>query len=158
MAKQNTLGAFGLAVTWSLAIEEQFYLTLPLVIRHFKKHGGTLLITIGVILAPVLRILLFHYWPSKPFATFVLMPCRADALLLGVLGATMLSTDKYKRWLEQNGHVLRLVLVCLVSGAALLNYFYTDMHSLLMISVGYTWMLSCISVRFSMPSLIAKVG
>jgi peptidoglycan/LPS O-acetylase OafA/YrhL len=140
MAKQNTLGAFGLAVTWSLAIEEQFYLTLPLVIRLFKKHGRTLLITIGVILAPVLRILLFHYWPSKRFATFVLMPCRADALLLGVLGATMLRTDKYKQWLEQNGRVLRLVLVCLVSGAALLNYFYTDMHSLLMISVGYTWM------------------
>src|SRR6266480_6380435 len=140
MAKQNTLGAFGLAVTWSLAIEEQFYLTLPLVIRFFENHGRTLLLSIGVILAPVLRILSFHYWPAKEWATFVLMPCRADALLLGVLGAAMLRSDKYKRWLEQNGRLLGLSLVCLLLGAALLDYFYTDIHSHLMISVGYTWM------------------
>jgi peptidoglycan/LPS O-acetylase OafA/YrhL len=56
------------------------------------------------------------------------------------LSATLLRTEKYKRWLEQNSRFLRLVLVCLLSGAALLNYFYTDMHSFLMISVGYTWM------------------
>jgi peptidoglycan/LPS O-acetylase OafA/YrhL len=142
MAKLNSLGAFGLVVTWSLAIEEQFYLTLPLVIRLFEKHARTLLIATGVILAPALRILLFHYWPAKQFSTFVLMPCRADALLLGVLGATMLRSEKYKRWLEQNSRILRLLLVCLLLGAALLNYFYTDIHSLLMISVGYSWMAS----------------
>ncbi len=140
MAKQNSLGPFGLAVTWSLAIEEQFYLTLPLVIRFFEKQRRTLLITIGVILAPVLRMLSSHYWPANQWATFVLMPCRADALLLGVLGATMLRSDKYKRWLGQNGRLLRVSIICLLLGAAVLNYFYTDMHSSLMISVGYTWM------------------
>jgi len=142
MAKQNTLGAFGLVVTWSLAIEEQFYLTLPLVVRLFEKNGRMLLIAIGVILAPVLRILLFIYWPAKQWATFVLMPCRADALLLGVLGATLLRSEMHKRWLEENSRILRVALVCLLSGAALLSYFYADMHNLLMISIGYTWMAS----------------
>ncbi len=76
MAKYNTLGAFGLAVTWSLAIEEQFYLTLPLVIRFLGKHSRTGLITLGVILAPVFRMTLLHYWPAKQWGSFVLMPCR----------------------------------------------------------------------------------
>src|SRR6266513_2747450 len=72
MAKQNTLGAFGLAVTWSLAIEELFYLTLPLVIRFLGKHSRTGLITLGVILAPVFRMTLLHYWPAKQWGSFVL--------------------------------------------------------------------------------------
>jgi peptidoglycan/LPS O-acetylase OafA/YrhL len=76
MAKQNTLGAFGLAVTWSLAIEEQFYLTLPILIRFFATRTRLVLIGIGILAAPMLRILLFHYWPENQWAT--LSSCRAE--------------------------------------------------------------------------------
>ena len=37
MVKLHTLGYWQLAVTWSLAVEEQFYLTLPFVIRFTSR-------------------------------------------------------------------------------------------------------------------------
>lgn len=125
MAKQNTLGPFGLAVTWSLAIEEQFYLTLPLAIRFLGTRGRFLLIGIGILAAPALRILMFHYWPEKQWATFVLMPCRADALLFGVLAASLVRSSKHKQWLERNGRLLRLLLVMFVLGALILTILFT---------------------------------
>ncbi|MGL1418858.1 hypothetical protein ACSTIS_23410, partial [Vibrio parahaemolyticus] len=38
MAKAQTDGAYFLAVTWSLAIEEQFYLLFPLLVRNIPPE------------------------------------------------------------------------------------------------------------------------
>src|SRR5271155_4280107 len=37
MVKLEKLGTMALAVTWSLAIEEQFYLTLPIIVRNVSR-------------------------------------------------------------------------------------------------------------------------
>ncbi len=82
MAVRNTLGGNALAITWSLAIEEQFYLTLPLVVRFTNRKTLKRILLAFIILAPATRLLVFLR--LGPTAAYVLMPCRADALLIGV--------------------------------------------------------------------------
>ena len=140
MAAHNTLGGASSGGTWSLAIEEQFYLTLPLVIRFFNLSRMPLAILVGVFAAPVTRTLLFLHSPHNSVAPFALMPCRADSLLLGVFAAVIIRNNSCKEWLQRNQKFLLLLLLVLLTGAAYLTIRTRDMYSLLMISVGYTWM------------------
>src|SRR5882762_114777 len=75
-----------LVITWSLAIEEQFYLTLPLLVRFLSPKRLLTLVCVVIVAAPLLRLTLTLMWPGHPWAAFALLPCRADSLMLGVLG------------------------------------------------------------------------
>lgn len=71
--------------TWSLAIEEQFYLFLPLllvfVIRYFPKRTMSIL---GLFFVISLGLFMFAY-TLKPTATFYLLPTRAWELGIGCI-------------------------------------------------------------------------
>jgi peptidoglycan/LPS O-acetylase OafA/YrhL len=140
MAFRNSPGSFLLAVTWSLAIEEQFYLTLPLLIRILAGARLTSVIVVGIFAAPILRISLHTIWPQNASSYFVLMPCRADALLLGVLGSCLLRDARWKEWLVGNRQALGLMLFVMVSGVAVLLVRASSADGFWMLSVGYTWM------------------
>jgi len=68
--------------TWSLAIEEQYYLFLPLVLVFINRRYWLLVMAILLLLSLALYI---HYQPSKPGATFYLFPTRAWELGIGSL-------------------------------------------------------------------------
>lgn len=89
MAKNAEFGSNVLGITWSLAVEEQFYLTLPLTIRYVSRSRLWWIVVGMVAGAPLLRMLLNHFLSNGPFASYVLMPCRADALGLGLAAALM---------------------------------------------------------------------
>jgi peptidoglycan/LPS O-acetylase OafA/YrhL len=92
MAKHGAFGSYTLAVTWSLAVEEQFYLTLPLIIRYISRSRLWWIVGGMIAGAPLLRIFLNHSVTNGVFASYVLMPCRADALGLGIAAALMKRT------------------------------------------------------------------
>lgn len=140
MAAYNSLGGAASGGTWSLAIEEQFYLTLPLIIRFCDFSRRPFLVLLGVISAPALRILLFLHSPDNSVAPFALMPCRADSLLLGVFAALLVRDERYKEWLGGHRRFLQLLLAILLAGAAYLTARNRSMYSFLMISIGYTWL------------------
>jgi len=77
----------GAGITWSLAIEEQFYLLAPLVVRCLNRRGLLRVLITVVVGAPLLRLLILWKIKDGGIATYVLMPCRADALSIGVLCA-----------------------------------------------------------------------
>jgi peptidoglycan/LPS O-acetylase OafA/YrhL len=81
---REDLGPGWMGATWSLAVEEQFYLTLPIIIRLVRPTRLPYIFAFAVIGAPLLRSLLFFTYPHSAIATYVLMPCRADTLLMGV--------------------------------------------------------------------------
>jgi peptidoglycan/LPS O-acetylase OafA/YrhL len=80
MSHYSDFGATWLNVTWSLSIEEQFYLLLPLCIFLISKKNLPKILITGILLAPVYRALF-----SQGLTPYVLLPARMDSLLIGVL-------------------------------------------------------------------------
>jgi peptidoglycan/LPS O-acetylase OafA/YrhL len=89
MFARSDFGPGWLGVTWSLAIEEQFYILLPFIIRLVPARKLPALLGLLFVLAVALRIVVSGYHPESFIPSFVLMPCRADSLMLGVLVACM---------------------------------------------------------------------
>jgi peptidoglycan/LPS O-acetylase OafA/YrhL len=140
MATRGSLGASGIGISWSLAIEEQFYLLLPWIIyltprRHLP---GTLVALI--LCAPLIRAgLLLSGWRNGGIANFVLMPCRMDTLLLGVLAAWVVREKHLLRTLQENTRSLYPLAGVLGAGMVLLTVFRLPADSILMALFGYCW-------------------
>jgi peptidoglycan/LPS O-acetylase OafA/YrhL len=80
-----------LGVTWSLAVEEQFYLVWPLVVR-FCNEGQLRKIAIAVIcFSPAVRFYLSLHHVDVYSNTF----CRLDGLMAGALLALVLRLDSF---------------------------------------------------------------
>jgi len=102
MAATGSFDRTGLGVTWSLAIEEQFYLTLPFVIRRITRRSLFYLLAAVICGAPILRALLIHYSAQGAIAAYVLTPCRADALAMGVLCALLARNRRVWKYLSSH--------------------------------------------------------
>ncbi|HEY7214949.1 MAG TPA: acyltransferase [Thermoanaerobaculia bacterium] len=96
MAERGDFGAVWLSPTWSLAIEEHFYLVLPMAIR-FLPARSIPPIFIGAGLAGLLGRLAAG--PERYIAVYVLTPLHFDSLLGGVLCAFALREPTYRHWL-----------------------------------------------------------
>jgi peptidoglycan/LPS O-acetylase OafA/YrhL len=94
MAKNGSFGSNILGVTWSLAVEEQFYLTLPFTIRYVPRSRLWWIVTGMIVGAPLVRMLLNHTGTTGTFASYVLLLSRADALGLGVATALVVRSPK----------------------------------------------------------------
>jgi peptidoglycan/LPS O-acetylase OafA/YrhL len=138
MAKNSTYGIYGLGVTWSLAVEEQFYLTLPCVIRFLSPRRLFVAVLSGIVLAPLLRIALYSLWPAHTLSWVVLMPCRADALLLGVLAA--IAVRNFHPQLVKHRALLPPAVALLACGFLFLTVKAADPYRFPMLSFGFTWL------------------
>jgi peptidoglycan/LPS O-acetylase OafA/YrhL len=86
-----TMAAGLLGVTWSLAVEEQFYLVWPLVVR-FCSESQLRRIALGVIaVSPVLRLYLSLHGVDIYSNTF----CRLDGLMAGALLALFVRSSRF---------------------------------------------------------------
>ena len=140
MVKRNALGYWQLAVTWSLAVEEQFYLTLPFVIRFTSRTTLPYVLGAGVLLAPLIRIVLW-FAVDRPTATIsaqFLAPCRMDALLLGVLAACAVRNEACWEWLVTHKAIIGAASIVL--GVAFLEMIHrrSSPVAFAMVSFGYT--------------------
>jgi len=139
MAHLGWFGGRGMLVTWSLAIEEQFYLTIPLLIRKLRPER-LLWVLLGVIVgAPLLRTAIYFTMPHGPFTCFALMPCRADALCLGVLGAYLVRKPDFWGLLQQRRDLRYLVTGIFSAGVVFMICRQYDQFSAFMVTFGWTW-------------------
>jgi len=149
--------ALWMGVTWSLAVEEQFYLLVPWLLRFVLPRKPIFLITAFILLVPLVRIFLFLFYPGV--FIHVQLPCRADTLLVGVLCAYLIRQQHIRSWLASNIKMLYAALFCLGVGVAYLvslGYGYTFMkalNSFEMTSYGF----SLLALFFACLLLIATV-
>jgi peptidoglycan/LPS O-acetylase OafA/YrhL len=80
-----TNGISPLLHTWSLAVEEQFYLLLPLVLRSLRRLPRPMLVFAVSVIALVSLVLSAIGAAKNDSATFYLLHTRAWELLLGTL-------------------------------------------------------------------------
>jgi peptidoglycan/LPS O-acetylase OafA/YrhL len=108
---------------WSLAVEEQFYLAWPFLVRRGGSRG---VLVIGVTLVVLaffsrLGLLLAGFDHAGPYS-FTL--CRADALALGAIAAVLLRDPASRAWVERHARALRWSSVALLAAGALVTRGY----------------------------------
>lgn len=77
--------------TWSLSVEEQFYLLWPLCLLMLNRRNQTRLAIAIIVLSPFLRIAIYFWQPSVRGRIPVMLHTRADTLMFGCLLALVLA-------------------------------------------------------------------
>ncbi len=109
MAHQGLFGGHWLAVTWSLAIEEHFYLILPLFLWFTPVRRVPVIVAVGIVAVLLLRIGVYEHAKTW-ISSYVFTPCRVDGLLMGVLGAWVMREERGLSFLRQNIRAMRILL------------------------------------------------
>ena len=151
MALHNNFGSSWLGVTWSLAIEEQFYLVLPLLIRILPPRRLPFYLGALALQAPVSLALLGH---EGAVTGYVSTPSRLDSLLLGVLLAWFLRREGGWRWAATHRPHLYGALAVLLAGAVWMSalrelppYLYPYRYSWLALLYGCVLLLAVTEER-----------
>ena len=140
MACLGVFGPSGMGITWSLAIEEQFYLSIPLLIRNVRPRNLVIVLSMVIACAPWLRVLLHSSMTYPGLASYVLMPTRADALCLGVLAALLVRNEIFWNWLQSNRRTLWSVTGVFFLGVAYMTWQGYDALSFAMTTWGFSWL------------------
>jgi peptidoglycan/LPS O-acetylase OafA/YrhL len=122
VAKHSDIIIF-LPITWSLAVEEQFYLTLPLLVR--KVDRDKLLIVVIAIMIFIVALRSGLYWNGyiNAMQSYVLPFCRFDSLLIGVACALLVRNQRAYCWLQNHSRLL--IAATLLLGSC---FFFMDHH------------------------------
>ena len=94
------------AMSWSLAIEEQFYMLFPFAVYFLPRKRLVAVVIVGIVAAPILRDVLERYF-GHWYGPYVLLPSRMDAILYGVAVALIVRNEtafalacRFRRWLD----------------------------------------------------------
>jgi peptidoglycan/LPS O-acetylase OafA/YrhL len=127
------------AATWSLAVEEQFYLVSPFLVRFFSTRRLTMVLGLTVLAAPLIRFLVRSRILHGYLMAYALTPCRADDLALGILVAIAWRNRSVRQWLSSHVSTIHGVLGFLLIGAVGWWRWEPDQFGFAMQWAGYTW-------------------
>lgn len=103
---------------WSLAVEEQFYLTWPLAVLVLRRERLRTFLLVALVALPVVRAVALASG-ATPQQLYVLTPFRADTLLGGALLAVLMRDEHAARflgWVQSAGRHALVALALLAFG------------------------------------------
>jgi peptidoglycan/LPS O-acetylase OafA/YrhL len=167
MAVHHDFGSNWLTVTWSLAVEEQFYLVLPFMVRFLTGRRLVYVALAGIVSAVLLRM-----YFSREFLVFLSAPTRADSVLAGLLLACAMRSPRVRQLMEEHVRLLMLLVAFGAVGMVLLTrnerllgeglhlwmaLFYTGVIAL--VSMGQPrWLYRCLTLRWLQFTGIISYG
>lgn len=114
--------------TWSLSVEEQFYIVFPIFLSFVKKYGkGRYVVSVLIFLVVsfLVNVLLIERYPKE---TFFYMHSRAWELLFGSVVALchvrLSCSFRGNKWLSLFGFVLIVYAVCLYDESLVYSGYY----------------------------------
>jgi peptidoglycan/LPS O-acetylase OafA/YrhL len=129
MGSRGDFGPHWLGVTWSLAVEEQFYLVIPLLVYLLDRRALVATFVMLILSAPLLRGV------STGIQSLVETPCRSDSLLAGGLLAVLVREPEFLAMVRRAHGAVLALLAALLFGTAVLTlrpgWFGVLDHSLL---------------------------
>jgi peptidoglycan/LPS O-acetylase OafA/YrhL len=126
-------------LTWSLAVEEQFYLILPLLIRSLPPQRLPV-VAIGLAASAPLWRMALVFLIGDPAAGHFLLPSRMDTLFLGVLCAWIVRQPRWRALLERNRVALYAAIAAGLAGCAVMTWAELTENSLAMWTIGFSWL------------------
>ena len=102
-------------IAWSLAIEEQFYLLYPAVVLWCAPNQLKRILIGAVLLAPILRGVVWLYGPQPTEGPYALPFCRMDALAIGAL-AQIAVRNPTSYWMRFVARYSTLMCLCAIFG------------------------------------------
>lgn len=121
MVSEGVFGNF-LGVTWSLAVEEQFYLILPPLVFLLSRGKIVVIAVLAIFAAPFVRTIL---WQNIDWqASYLLSPARMDTVMWGVLIACAVRNEHVISVLSRLRMAIGIIIVFLAAlvAADMFNY------------------------------------
>ena len=113
--------------TWTLVVEEHFYLLVPLCVRRMSPRRLVQSLFAVIVLAALFRGVLFKFIGQRSewadIAARIWPPCRADALAMGVLLAILWRSPALRLWLQKHLSLFACGMFA-SSGLAMLTYIW----------------------------------
>jgi peptidoglycan/LPS O-acetylase OafA/YrhL len=150
MAGEGRLGPNFGAPTWSLAVEEQFYLLFPLLIYYCPPRRIFHVLVALVCAAPLLRAALYFAAPEGALAGFVLLPSRWDSLLLGALAAWAVRQESVRQWIAAHPPGLGKAFVASIGVISIFPFLGFGQLSLGMALLGHLWIAASVALLLAL--------
>jgi peptidoglycan/LPS O-acetylase OafA/YrhL len=164
MALHDTVGAHWIAPTWTLAVEEHFYLVIPSLIVFTPRRYLVNVLLAFVPVALALRVAIFKFQVLPFMWGWVMLPCRFDMLVCGLLAGYLVQTNaNMKPYLFAIRLTPLLALVATFVIRAVGGASNFDIYGPLFMGVGIAAFILCLvldapeGARFKSP-LLQKIG
>jgi peptidoglycan/LPS O-acetylase OafA/YrhL len=119
MIQQNAIGAHWLAPTWTLAVEEHFYLVGPALFFIVPRRWLLTVLLVICVCSILGRGLVFWGGAASPMAANTLLPFMSYGIVAGLIAAVLIKDDTI-RW-HRYDLALRIIPIFALIGAATLK-------------------------------------